>query len=140
MISQKANHPNQSVLLAEGAKMMLPLLFLISIYLWYYGKDHPGGGFSGGLVAAAAFALDIIAFGTSQSKRALSVQPQTVTGTGIILMFVSGIIPILVGKQFLTAIWINAGEMAIGTPMIFEAGIYLVVAGVVLTIIYSLAE
>ena len=41
----------------------MPLLLLFSIFLLLRGHNEPGGGFVGGLVAAAAFALYAVAFG-----------------------------------------------------------------------------
>jgi hypothetical protein len=39
----------------------------------------------------------------------------------------------------LTASWIS-GPVALGTPVLFDIGVFLVVAGVVLMMIFSLAE
>ena len=39
----------------------------------------------------------------------------------------------------MTAMW-TGGESALGTPIIFDIGVFLVVAGVVLMMLFNLAE
>jgi hypothetical protein len=46
---------------------------------------------------------------------------------------------VLRGQPFLTAVW-PAATMPLGTPALFDLGVFLVVAGVVLMMIFSLAE
>jgi multicomponent Na+:H+ antiporter subunit B len=46
---------------------------------------------------------------------------------------------VLRGQPFLTAQWTH-GAIAVGTPTVFDVGVFLVVAGVVLMMIFSLAE
>jgi multicomponent Na+:H+ antiporter subunit B len=57
---------------------------------------------------------------------------------------VSGLVPVLLGRPFLTGIWADvwpgAGVLELGTPLVFDAGVYVAVLGVVLTIVLALAE
>jgi multicomponent Na+:H+ antiporter subunit B len=117
----------------------MPLLLLFSIFLLVRGHNEPGGGFVGGLVAAAAFALYAIAFGVERARRALLVTPLTLLGTGLLIALASGIPAALRGQPFLTAQW-ALNPVAVGTPALFDLGVFLVVAGVVLMMIFSLAE
>jgi multicomponent Na+:H+ antiporter subunit B len=43
------------------------------------------------------------------------------------------------GRPFLTAIWAPA-PVTVGTPVLFDIGVFLVVAGVVLMMLFNLAE
>ncbi len=63
----------------------------------------------------------------------------TLLGAGLAIALVSGVPAVLRGQPFLTAQW-APGALAIGTPMIFDIGVFLVVWGVVLMMIFSLAE
>jgi multisubunit Na+/H+ antiporter MnhB subunit len=63
----------------------------------------------------------------------------TLLGTGLLIALVSGLLAVLRGQPFLTASWI-AGPVALGTPVLFDVGVFLVVAGVVLMMTFSLAE
>ena len=63
----------------------------------------------------------------------------TLLGAGLLIALVSGLPAVLRGQPFLTASWAS-GPVALGTPAIFDTGVFLVVAGVVLMMIFSLAE
>ena len=122
----------------------MPLLLLFALFLLLRGHNEPGGGFVGGLVVAAAFVLYSIAFGVDSGRRALLVDPSTLLGTGLLVALGSGIPAVLLGRPFLTAIWMKVGiEPAVydvGTPLVFDVGVFLAVIGVVLTIVFTLAD
>jgi multicomponent Na+:H+ antiporter subunit B len=57
----------------------------------------------------------------------------------------SAIIPLVFGRPFLTGEWFKLyvpglEALDVGTPLLFDCGVYLLVLGVTLTIILSLAE
>jgi multicomponent Na+:H+ antiporter subunit A len=128
-----------SPIFRTATRLLMPLLLLFSIFLLLRGHNLPGGGFVGGLVAAAALSLYGLAFGFDRARRALRVTPMTLLGAGLAIALVSGVPAVLRGQPFLTALW-APGALAIGTPMIFDVGVFLVVWGVVLMMIFSLAE
>ena len=131
--------PVTSPIFRTAARLLMPLLLLFSVFLLVRGHNEPGGGFVGGLVAAAAFALYGIAFGVRHARQALLVRPLTLLGAGLLIALVSGLPAVLRGQPFLTAIWAS-WPGAVGTPVVFDIGVFLVVAGVVLMMIFSLAE
>ena len=131
--------PVDSPVFRTAARLLMPLLLLFSVFLLLRGHNEPGGGFVGGLVAAAAFALYAIAFGVKRARQALLVKPMTLLGGGLLLALVSGLPAVLRGQPFLTALW-APGSLPLGTPALFDVGVFLVVAGVVLMMIFSLAE
>jgi multicomponent Na+:H+ antiporter subunit B len=122
-----------------ATRILMPLLLLFSVFLLLRGHNEPGGGFVGGLVAAAAFALYGLAYGVERAQRALFVEPLTLLGAGLLIAFASGLPALLRGEPFLTAQWL-AGPLALGTPVVFDIGVYLVVTGVASMMIFSLAE
>jgi multicomponent Na+:H+ antiporter subunit A len=128
-----------STIFRTAARLLMPLLLLFSAFLLMRGHNDPGGGFVGGLVAAAAFALYSIAFGAKGARKALIVDPQTLLGTGLLVALLSGIPAVLSGQPFLTALWMG-GDVPLGTPIIFDVGVFLVVTGVVLMMFFNLAE
>lgn len=117
----------------------MPLLLLFALFLLLRGHNDPGGGFVGGLVVASAFALHAVAFGVAESRRALLVEPSTLLGAGLLVALSSGLPAVLLGQSFLTAQWTDVG-MPLGTPLVFDVGVFLVVIGVVLVMMFSLAE
>ena len=131
--------PVDSPIFRTAARLLMPLLLLFSVFLLLRGHNEPGGGFVGGLVAAAAFALYGIAFGVQRARRALLARPQTMLGAGLLIALLSGVPATLRGQPFLSAVW-SSGPLAVGTPALFDVGVFLVVAGVVLMMIFTLAE
>lgn len=132
-----------SLILSTAMTYLLPLLLLLSVYLLLHGHNLPGGGFVGGLVAAAAFGLYMIAHGVEKARRLLYLNPITLIASGLFVALVSGFVSIFFDRPFLTGQW---SELKIpvlgkvGTPLLFDTGVYMVVIGITLMIIFSLAE
>ncbi len=137
-----------SVILSTGARYMLPIILMFSIFLLLRGHNEPGGGFIGGLTAAAAFALFMVSYGVERAREVLRIDPMTLIGIGLLSAITSGLIPLLFGFPFLTGLWIpNNIEPTefpaigkISTVLMFDVGVYLVVIGIVLKIVFALAE
>ena len=128
-----------SLILRTGTRVLMPLLLLFALFLLLRGHNQPGGGFVGGLVVAAAFALHGMAYGIENSRRAILVEPSRLLGIGLLVALSSGLLALFKGQPFLTAQW-TEGPIAIGTPLVFDIGVFLVVIGVVLTMTFTLAE
>jgi multicomponent Na+:H+ antiporter subunit B len=134
-----------SLILQTAARMLVALMLLFSIFLLLRGHDEPGGGFIGGLVAAAAFTLYAIAFDVASARRILGINPQTMIAYGLLFATAAGIIAILAGRPFLTGLWTYVdvpgfGEVHLGTALIFDIGVFLVVVGVTMLIVLTLSE
>ena len=134
-----------SLILSTAARYLLPLLLLFSFFILIRGHNEPGGGFIGGLVAAAAFALNAIAFDARSTRRTLRIDPRMLIPAGLSIALVSGIIPVFYGDRFMTGKWFSVfvpglEQLDIGTPLLFDCGVYLLVLGVALTMILTLTE
>jgi multicomponent Na+:H+ antiporter subunit B len=134
-----------SLIFRTATRYMFPPLLVFSIYLLLRGHHYPGGGFVGGLFAGSSFALYALAFGVEAARKLLRIDPRDVTAAGLALALLSGIPALLRGNTFLTGTWWKlhfppGAVMDIGTPLIFDAGVYLVVLGVLLTLVFSLGE
>ncbi len=71
-----------SLILSTATRYLLPLLLLFSLFLLLRGHNEPGGGFVGGLVAVAAFALYALAAGTQEARSLLRVDTRTLMAVG----------------------------------------------------------
>ncbi|AKJ94670.1 MULTISPECIES: Na+/H+ antiporter subunit B [Thioalkalivibrio] len=134
-----------SLILRTAGHFLLPLLLLFSVFLLLRGHDEPGGGFIGGLVAAAAILLYLFSMDTESARKVLRVDPRDLLGAGMVLAVISAIPGVFRGQAFFTAQWWEFtapifGEMKLSTVLIFDIGVYLVVIGSVLTIMLNLAE
>jgi multicomponent Na+:H+ antiporter subunit B len=134
-----------SPILRTTTRFLLPLLLLLSLVLLVRGHHEPGGGFSGGLVAAAAFVLYRFAFGREEVRRVLPVDARALIGAGLLVALAGGSAALLAGRPLMTSLWWQVavpgvGELDLGTPLVFDVGVYLTVVGVTLSIILPLAE
>ena len=62
---------------------------------------------------------------------------------GLAIAFLSGLSPLLFGMPFMTALWYPTPAPVvgmIGTPLFFDIGVFLVVTGATLTIIFTISE
>jgi multicomponent Na+:H+ antiporter subunit B len=134
-----------SLILRSTGQALLPLLILFSLFLLLRGHNEPGGGFIGGLVASSAIALHLFFTDVQSARRLLHVDPRDLLGWGLSLALLSGVPALVLGQPFLTAQWLQMqvpmfGLLKVGTPLLFDLGVYLVVIGTVLNILLSLAE
>ena len=135
-----------SLLLRTAARIIVPVQLVWSVYLLIRGHNEPGGGFIGGLLAAGAVVLHGIANGMPAARAFLRVQPQTLIAVGVLAAGFSGVISLLAGLPFFTGVWgggvptLVAGTLKFGTPLLFDVGVYLVVIGVGVLMIFAVAE
>lgn len=134
----------KSLILHTATRLMIGVMVLFSIFLFFRGHNEPGGGFIGGLVGAGAFALYAIAFGTESARAVLRINPISLIAFGLACLAISGLIPLLTSDLFLTGKWLildlGGSEFKLSTPLVFDIGVYLCVAGFILTVIFSLEE
>jgi len=133
----------KSVILSATARFLLPILFMFSLFLLVRGHNLPGGGFVGGLVAAAALVLYAIAHDVEQARRLLRVNTIVFLGVGLLLALSSALLSSLRGLAFMTGLWMHHHVPVLGklgTPVVFDMGVYLVVLGATLTVLFNLLE
>lgn len=130
----------RSVILDGTLRLLVGLMLAFSVFLLWRGHNEPGGGFVGGLVACIAFALLGIARGPGAIRRALRVEPVALAGAGVVAALVAGLWGLLAGGSFLKGLWTSIGGLKLGTPLLFDIGVYLVVIGAVLTMVLALEE
>ncbi len=128
----------ESIILRTATKFILVLMLLVSLFTLFRGHNEPGGGFVGGLIAASAFSLYLIAYGAEATRRLLPINLRYIISAGMICALVAGLIPMFDGEPFLTGKWLQ--WLSLGTPLLFDIGVYLVVVGAILMIVLSLEE
>lgn len=122
---------------------LLPLLLLFSIFILLRGHYLPGGGFVGGIIAAIAFVLHAFAFGLRNTRKLLRVKPMALMPAGLALAVFSAILPLFQGLPVMTVLWLEEPLPVIGSvgsALLFDLGVYIVVLGVALTIIFTISE
>ncbi len=131
-----------SLILRTTTRVIMPLLLLFSFFELLRGHNEPGGGFVGGLLAAGGLCLYMLAHGVDDARRVLRVDPRVLIGVGLLLALAAGLVPVFQGAPFLTGVWAENKVPGIGkvsTVLLFDVGVYLVVAGTTLLMVLSLA-
>ncbi len=134
-----------SPLLATVSRVLLPLSLLYALHLLLRGHHEPGGGFIAGLFTALVFGLLLVAFGREGVDRALAVPPRPVMAAGLALAAFTGLGSLAWGRPFLTSAAYHGhlpffGEVELTTVLAFDVGVYLVVVGVVLTLLRAISR
>ena len=135
-----------SVILLAGARYLAGVLLVFSLYMLLRGHNEPGGGFIGGLIGSTGFVLYAIAFGTEGARKALRVLPQNIAAVGLGMALLAGLGAGLAGDAAFTGQWLFIGgsETEKGLPLssvlIFDIGVYLVVFGSILTLVFAMEE
>lgn len=135
----------RSHILQITARYLLPLLLIFSVLILLRGHNNPGGGFIGGLLASAAFALYAIAHSVEAARAVLRIDPRTLLTAGLAVALTSGLPALLAGLPFMAGRWVHPeipgmGALPLGTPLWFDLGVFLAVIGFALTILFALWE
>ena len=135
-----------SVILRAGTRYLAGLLLIFSIYMLLRGHNEPGGGFIGGLIGSTGFVLFAVACGTAEARLALRVQPQSIAIVGLGIALAAGLAAALFGDALFTGQWMfvggtkEEGGLPLSTVLVFDIGVYLVVFGSVLTLVFAMEE
>ena len=127
------------------APLITVVMIAFSIFVMLRGHNEPGGGFIGGLVAAAAIALVLLSDGAEAARRALVVPPLGLVGTGLGLAAASGLAALPGGGAYLEGVWTPwtlpvLGGIHFSSPLLFDTGVYLLVTGMTCAILFGLQE
>ena len=129
-----------SLILTTASRVLTGLMLAFSLYLLLRGHNQPGGGFVGGLVAASALLLHAMANGVPATRRTLRVDPRVIATAGVAVALGAGFVAAAVGAPFLTGLWIFPAGLPLGTPLLFDVGVFLAVVGAVTTLLFALEE
>ena len=136
-----------SIILRAGARILVALLLVFSIFMLLRGHHLPGGGFIGGLLGATAFIVYAIACGAAEARTAMRVSPEGFAMVGLGVALVAGLISALLGDPFFTGQWLWVGgdsyetaAFSLNTVLLFDVGVYMVVFGGILSLGLALEE
>lgn len=134
-----------TMILQVVGRLLIPVMLLFSVFLLLRGHNEPGGGFVGGLMAVAAFGLYGLTYGVDDARRALRIDPRTLLGLGLACAVASGLGAAFSEEPFLTGLWFEWRLtpnylLKVGTPTLFDVGVYLVVIGGTLAALFALEK
>ena len=135
-----------SIILRVGTRYLAGILMVFSVYMLIRGHNVPGGGFIGGLIGSTGFVLYAIACGTADARKALKVLPQDIAVVGLGIALLAGIAAVLFGDPLFTGQWLFLNEtedskgLPLSTVLVFDIGVYLVVFGSIISIVFAMEE
>jgi multicomponent K+:H+ antiporter subunit A len=126
-------------------RLLLPIAFVVSMYLFMRGHNQPGGGFVAGLVMSVAFILQYMVAGTQWVEAKMSLRPLRWMGTGLLCATLTGLGAMALGYPFLTTHTAHVhlpllGDIHMASALFFDIGVYAVVVGSTLLILTALAH
>lgn len=120
-----------SILLQATTRFLLRIMLVLSVLLVLRGHNYPGGGFIGALVATSAIALYTLAFGLKPTG--FDRWAPKLLALGLVCLGVSFAWPLLLEHAPLTGLWTTLSvvgqSLKLGTPLIFDFGIYFLIVG-----------
>lgn len=124
-------------------RMLTPVLLFLAILLMLGGHNRPGGGFIAGLLAAAAFELQILSRGDRPVREAIGRYLQPIMGLGLLMSATAALLGIL-GGGFFKGLWweghLGPIALELSTPLLFDIGVFCVVLSVVTSYLLGLSH
>ncbi len=129
-------------LLQIAEKYVRWFLLIIAFIALLRGHNLPGGGFIGGLLAALSVVYRGLAYTPSYAREKLFMSPENYMGLGLLLIILSLLPSLLLSEPFMTGYWLNINlapdlDLKLGTPFLFDIGVFFSVIGVTLTFLFS---
>ncbi|MFO8236016.1 MAG: MnhB domain-containing protein [Bacteroidales bacterium] len=135
-----------SEILKMAIPVLKPLFIIVSIWLLIRGLNYPGGGFMAGLIAGSSFVLEFLAFDKLVLTRKRRNQALIFITLGIVLVLFSALAGLFIKGHLLEGLWVNAYlpeiefSLKLGTPLVFNIGIYFSILGFVYIVFTSMME
>jgi multicomponent Na+:H+ antiporter subunit B len=136
-----------SIIFSAGARLLVALLLVFSLFMLLRGHNLPGGGFIGGLIGAVGFIVYSLACGPAEAKSALRISPEVLGMVGLGIALLAGLASLPFGDPLFTGQWYWVGgdsyetaAFSINSVLVFDIGVYLVVLGGILSLAFAFEE
>jgi multicomponent Na+:H+ antiporter subunit B len=137
-------HP--SFIFRAVVRFLFFLVNVFALYLLLRGHNLPGGGFIAGLASAISLILLSLGIGLAELHRVMRFDPMRLATVGLAVALMTGLVPVVMGRPFLEHFdgYLEhvplLGRVHVGTPLIFDSGVYLVVVGITCKVIFLLGK
>ena len=139
-LSHRQEEPHRPVLFYAKRRATITGLFLDE-YFHAVACYLPGGGFAGGLLAATGVCFAAVVQGAPTMRAILGCNLRWLIGGGLVIAIISALLP-LFGNMPFTGLWTRSGAtgetIKVGTPLLFDIGVYLLVMGVTCAFVKAL--
>jgi len=126
-------------------RLILPLMLMVSFYIFLRGHNLPGGGFIAGLITSVALIIQYLANGIEWTQKKLKFTKHSVIGIGLLISTITGLVSMILGYPFLTSAFTHlhiplVGDIEIASAIAFDMGVFLVVVGSTVLILVQLGR
>ena len=128
------------------ASVTFPFTILLTLYFLVSGHNNPGGGFIAGVLMSGAIAFQLLAHGPKGLPKFLKLPYERIVALGFVIAVIAATAPLAAGYPFLTSFHATVDVPILGAKMefalaqLFDFGIFLLVAGGVVTAVLALAR
>jgi multicomponent Na+:H+ antiporter subunit B len=133
-----------SIILQIASKYLRFLFLFFAVIALLRGHNYPGGGFIGGLLASLAIVFKSLAYETQKVKDKLKIQPEHYIALGLFLVLLSVLPGLFSGNAIMEGEWVTIYlplnlNIKLGTPLLFDTGIFFGVIGVTSLFFFTLS-
>ncbi len=132
-----------STILQIAQRYVRFLLLVFAVIALARGHNHPGGGFIAGLLAGLSLVMKAFAYDVEVVATQMKFAPESIMAFGILLILASTLPSLIDGTSFMTAYWLQLkvpllGDLKLGTPLLFDIGVFFGVIGITRLFFFSL--
>lgn len=120
---------DSSELLTTGARLLSYFLLPTIVWIFWRGHNAPGGGFIAALVAAGGVGMGLLASRKKFTPPFMRRTSHLLLVSGLTIATFSALLPLITSRPFFTGLWLHLDTLHLGTPLIFDLGVFLTVLG-----------
>lgn len=134
-----------SIILQIASKHVRLLMLLFALLALLRGHNHPGGGFIAGLLAALGIVFNSFAYNAKKARKQLKIKPEAYIVFGLSMCLTSFIPGVIKTNSLMQGVWLKVavpvfGELKLGTPFLFDIGVFFTITGVITLFFFSLMQ
>ncbi len=132
-----------STILQIAERYIRFLLLVFAVIALLRGHNYPGGGFIAGLLAGLSMVMKGFAYDVELVAKQMKFSPEKFMALGLVLILASTLPSMFEGTSFMTGYWLQLeiplfGELKLGTPLLFDIGVFFGVIGITRSFFFSL--
>lgn len=132
-----------SLLLQIATKYLKWILLVFAIIALLRGHNNPGGGFIAGLLIALSVVFQSLAGNPQKETGKENRFSEIYIAVGLLFILFSTIPGVFLKNNFMAGVWVSIpipllGDLKIGTPFLFDIGVFFAVIGVTLLFFFTL--
>ncbi len=134
-----------SLILQVTARVLIPVMVGLGVYLLLRGHGAPGGGFIGASVVALGVVFSYYAYGLSPVQQVIKLSAASLGGIGLLIAVGTGAAGWLWGDHFFEAATLEfslplVGETVLSSGLLFEFGVFVIVVAIAVAVVQELGE